>query len=163
MFGLLLKNKKKKQLEEEIKILKSKLESNININIEEQITLIPFDKSRIEYLLRDPRCVYVYWEISEKKFKEMEKVGKIEGIIGLYPQNPERRKYEFPVSVDKNYGSFYFNDVEPDTIYCVKLNLISKKNFSFSLRTKSFRTFKDKPSDDTSEIYSTQKELLKNL
>ncbi|MBD3178136.1 MAG: DUF4912 domain-containing protein [Candidatus Latescibacteria bacterium] len=97
---------------------------------EEKENLPGYDITRIETLVRDPRCIFTYWEISASDIKSIaDSFGKVWNecrlVLRVYNIGHDRdRSVAFDIDIPFNTDNWYI-DVYPETRYQVGVGVIS--------------------------------------
>jgi len=97
---------------------------------EESRNLPEYDSTRIETLVRDPHCIFTYWEISAPDIKSMaDSFGPVWNecrmVLRVYRFDQRGdRSTAFDIDIPFDTDNWYI-DVEPDTRYQVGVGVIS--------------------------------------
>ena len=97
---------------------------------EEKENLPVYDTTRVETLVRDPRCIFAYWEISSRDIRSIaDSFGKVWNecrlVLRVYGfGDGGRRSPAFDIDIPFETSNWYI-DVYPDTRYQVGVGVIS--------------------------------------
>lgn len=107
---------------------------------------VPYDKTYITVMIRDPYCIYCYWEISpgtienvKKKAPSGETVLRIFDITGIVFNGTNAHRF-FDIPIESMLGSKYITMSEPNKTICIELGLRSCETFTCCARSRCITT-----------------------
>ena len=129
---------------------------------------MPSDRNLLALMIIDPKMIYFYFRFKDSVREKMKSLFSIDGFLEIYPLDelekdrkckPMIFKKSFNVNDEKTM-EYYFT-AKPDTKYDA---IFRVPDFETEIPATYFfnKTPRNKPSDDKSEKFSTQKELFED-
>ncbi len=99
-------------------------------------------RDRIVALVRDPKCIFSYWELTGQSTREIVNFlgeytfQQAQWILRLHNLSQNSQKdlnINPPADLNGIKGAWYFNDIQPDTKYQIEIGMITTAGAFISL------------------------------
>ncbi len=133
-----------------------------------------YGKDFLKLLVRDPWCVYAYWEVTPSTFDKFttrlqNKINNARLILRVYDVtgiifNGNNANKFFDLGIDYDVLNWYINTNSPGLSFCVELGfLLEDGEFVVILRSNTVNTPLDRPSSVIDEKWMFPKDLFNIL
>lgn len=117
-----------------------------------------YDENYLILLVRDPRCIFAYWEFSEAQMVLVAKEfccqwGQVPLMLRIYDLTglnfkPEKEHSHFEISVHPLSNNYYINDVLSNHSYCADIGVMTPDGQFITLnRSNVVQTPRDSMAD----------------
>ncbi len=146
-----------------------KKESGRVVLKEEKENLPDYDSTRVETLVRDPRCVFAYWEISSRDIRSIadsfgQAWNECRMVLRVYNVGDGgERSPAFDIDIPFETNNWYI-DVYPDTRYQVGLGVISPEGVYTEISlSREVETPRESVSDHQDEKWARPGHLIERI
>ena len=136
---------------------------------EERENLPAYDTTRIETMVRDPRCIFTYWEISPRDMKSMaDSFGKVWNecrlVLRIYNFGEGGQlSPAFDIDIPFETKNWYI-DVYPDTRYQVGVGVISPEGIYTEIAlSREVQTPRESVSEHQDEKWARPGDLIERI